>query len=658
VNQQNLNRKPVEISSSETGSREESEESDFGQQLNTLKRRQAVKRQSPAKDAALSPRMKQAQHVVDKQLFQLAQEVHAITQGQLEAALRAAQLSYKQENKLDVARAINLYYEQGLDHVQGARVNAGGTARKIATKRAKPSEQPKSSATTSTDAAVEEEKHAAVPAVSPSHTMGVLPITPVPEWGLGQPPEGGPHYATFKQKLTQFERYRNQTANRTTVTFKSCILSDLRPTLEGRCGLPEHCWNDVRTEEQVQKAVVEAKARGEKSVTQYLSGWGDEEIIAKLKETMKPPRVEDWEIKFELKKLKHSGPQSELAGKFETWASEWLAMEREAQSQGVEIEHGRMKKLFETAVRFHPAIERIIKGTTFTSCKEWYGKISKQLEVQASYASQLERDDHGGRGDRNPTQNRSYQSGRNRESLGGSHVKIQGPVDYQSPHRPKFQDRRPDAQSGARPAGFEPAGRGAGGGHARANHMGGNDERWAQGNKMESMTWQPSQRDGFARGRGSRGGRGRASSAPPFRRESSTVLMPPGRGDRFGAAKGEQFGNRQPINNPANESPHVLTKGPYWHENGDLLRCISATCGQPFDTTVFCQGCGWLGHSREWCYKSAEPGFNPTGYWSVNRKGQPPLPGKNGQFRGARGNMMDASEEQGSGAPVNTKNLA
>ena len=166
----------------------------------------------------------------------------------------------------------------------------------------------------------------------------------------------------------------------------------------------------------------------------------------------------------------------------------------------------------------------------------------------------------------------------------------------------------------------------------------------AQHNGMEPMTWQRGNNDQGRGGRGARGGRGRASSQPP-----------PGRGDRGGSAKGEHFGTRPPINDARNESPHVLTKGPYWHETGDLLRCSSATCGQPFDATVFCQGCGWEGHSRQWCYKSNEPGFNPTGYWSINRKGQAPLPGKKGDFRGTgRVNHMDATEPSGSSGNQNT----
>jgi hypothetical protein len=398
--------------------------------------------------------------------------------------------------------------------------------------------------------------------------------------------------------------------------------------LEGKCDMPEHVWNDVKSVHEVEWAKAQAKERGETNMSKYLSGWSDDAVIDKIKETLKPPRVEDYEIQFEGKKLKHSGPPSELGSKFETWAADWLALEREAKSQGVEIAPARMKKHFEQAVRWHPAIERIIKGTVFTSCKEWYGKISRELQVQASYAAQMERDLKGGRGNSTPFQ--SSQGGRGRGHLGGSMTQ---PESHQSPQRRKFQERRQDAHPGSQSPGTGNAGRGAGGGAARSNHMDGKSDKWAQGNKMESMTWSPSQ----AGGRG-RGGRGRARSEPPS----------PGRGDRKGILESERQGTRMPINDVRHESEQALPKGPYWHETGDLLKCRSATCGQPFDTTVFCQGCGWEGHSRPWCYKSNEPGFNKTGYYSINRAGKGPLPGRNGNFRGnngARFNMADADQD-------------
>lgn len=372
---------------------------------------------------------------------------------------------------------------------------------------------------------------------------------------------------------------------------------------------------------------------GETNFTQYLSGWSDAMVIKQLKDKLKPQRVEDYEIQFEAMKLKHSGPQSELWLKFETWAADWLALEREAQSQGVEIEKGRMRKLFEAAVRYHPSIERIVKGRPFSSCKEWYGVITKELHVIASYASQLERDEK-----RESTAGKQQGFGRGQsppfKQREGRGSQFESSQSHQGPRDPQ---KSQGAQSGAgdrTSTGRQGAPRG---GAATGNHMQARNQEPAQLNTMEPMTWQGNQGDSRREvGRGIRGGRGRGSSAPPF-----------GRGDRNGQAKGEQFGTRIPINDPRNEDPQILTKGPFWHENGDLLKCSSANCGRPFDSTIFCQGCGWKGHSRQWCYKASEPGFNATGYWSINKKGQAPLPGKNGEFRGqGRANHMDASEDQ------------
>ena len=269
--------------------------------------------------------------------------------------------------------------------------------------------------------------------------------------------------------------------------------------------------------------------------------------------------------------------------------------------------------------------------------------ITKELQVQASYASQMERDvkrtsDSGGGRGTGRDQTPQYQKG---GRGGGSQAQSQ------SPQSQRFFSRGAGAQGSS----AAPAGRGSHS-EARGNHMRGEDG--AQYNGMEPMRWQ--RQDGGSRG--GRGGRGRASSAPPVGRGRSSNFeasprtsfgnppgSPQGRGDRNGAANNERFGTRQPINDPRNESATALPKGPYWHECGDGLRCASAMCGQ--DTTVFCQGCAWHGHSREWCYKGAEQGFNPTGYWSVNRRGQAPLPGKNGEFRGGAGRMNHIDAEQG-----------
>lgn len=293
-----------------------------------------------------------------------------------------------------------------------------------------------------------------------------------------------------------------------------------------------------------------------------------------------------------------------------------------------------MKKLFEAAVRYHPSIERVIKGTNFVSCKDWYGKVSRELGVQASYASQMERDG-------------MREAGRGRGQSPGSPATT-GTRDGR-PNQSKFgkfhQRQGQDAQHHQGKQHFSATGNKHSGSAQMNTMMAWNGSTWSEqavANAMEPMT------AGRGGGRGDRGGRGggrgRARSEPPYGQRTAS---PQGRGDRYGSAQGERFGTRAPINDPRRESAEALPKGPYWHQTGDLLKCQSATCGQPFDSTIFCQGCAWKGHSRPWCYKSNEPGFNPTGYWSTNRPGQGPLPGKKGEFRGpkAQFNLMDSRTE-------------
>jgi hypothetical protein len=164
------------------------------------------------------------------------------------------------------------------------------------------------------------------------------------------------------------------------------------------------------------------------------------------------------------------------------------------------------------------------------------------------------------------------------------------------------------------------------------------------------MTYQPPGRgrgrgDWPTRGRGGgqwagRGGRGNGQETAN------------GRGDSRGAGvNAGQWGNRQPINDPGNESTSALPKGKWWHDSSQTnLCCRSADCGSKQEIP-FCQGCGQHHHGREWCYKKNDEGFNATGYWSENRKGRAPLMSRDGRAWGAppaRSNHMGAGGlEQG-----------
>lgn len=93
--------------------------------------------------------------------------------------------------------------------------------------------------------------------------------------------------------------------------------------------------------------------------------------------------------------------------------------------------------------------------------------------------------------------------------------------------------------------------------------------------------------------------------------------------------------NRQPVNDPAEEDLSKLTKGAFWHNSSDLACCCkTADCGAKQEVP-FCQGCGQHHHRRDFCYKKEDSRYNATGYWSDNRKGQPPIQSLGGSYPGS-----------------------
>jgi hypothetical protein len=286
-----------------------------------------------------SPLLKQQE--IDAGIFRVMQDVQDITQCSMEIALQAARMAYEAGGTFNAARAINIYYEDNLGGERkgtartkqaGSKHGAGGGVAGGMALGDRSSSKDSREGGSSEDDSHQRGSFRQESSRDKGDAMGVLPMTTVPEWGLGEPPEGGPHYTSFKSKLTQFEKYKNQTANRTTVTFKSCIAVDLCPALEGKCGIAEHAWNEIMSEREERAALKAAKERGEEDMTPFRSGWSDDKLIAKLKATLKPPRVEDYEIKFEAMKFRHHGLTSELGGKFETWATFWHVMQPFTQS--------------------------------------------------------------------------------------------------------------------------------------------------------------------------------------------------------------------------------------------------------------------------------------------------------------------------------------
>ena len=115
-----------------------------------------------------------------------------------------------------------------------------------------------------------------------------------------------------------------------------------------------------------------------------------------------------------------------------------------------------------------------------------------------------------------------------------------------------------------------------------------------------------------------------------------------GRGGHSGATRGNYQGQqpreqtqRLPVNDPAEEVVSKLSKGKWWHESSDLSCCCKTVdCGAKQEIP-FCQGCGQHHHGREFCYKRKDSRFNPAGYWSENRKSQPPIQSLGGSYPGS-----------------------
>jgi hypothetical protein len=415
------------------------------------------------------------------------------------------------------------------------------------------------------------------------HSM-VLPSLTLPDWDVGKAPEGGFTYPTFRRIYALFQKYQRQTNFATTVTLKSLVTANLRPTIEARCGLGKSAWKEVSE-----------------------GGMEDAEFIKKVQETLKPVRAMEFEVLFEGMRLKHPGNETDILSTVEEWGEKWLSTEREAEEQGIILQPGKMKELFKKAIQPIQRVSRLILGEQFHSTAEWYTLIIRELRMRQSYAAEADRDGkHGSsrhwRGYSNQGHESSYGSSRGRGGVGRGARPDGG-----------HQIRRDSHGEGREEAQFN-------------NHSGG----------TEPMTYQPAGRgrgrsdrgESYARGRGDpqgagRGGRGRGVDYPS-------------RGDAKGAGRNaEPWGNRQPINDPRNEEQQTLTKGKWWHDSRqENLCCKDANCGQRQDVP-FCQGCGQHHHGREWCYKSKEEGFNATGYWCDNRKGRAPLASRTGRPFGA-----------------------
>jgi len=462
----------------------------------------------------------------------------------------------------DVAKAVKLFYEGRNNEGKGGKANPGAVEPEITRLRT---------------------------AAGTLHSM-VLPSLTLPDWDVGKAPEGGFTYPTFRRIYALFQKYQRQTNFATTVTLKSLVTAQLRPTIEARCGFTQSAWRELSN-----------------------GGMDDAEFIRKVQDTLKPVRAMEFEVLFEGMKLKHPGNETDILATVEEWGEKWLSTEREAEEQGIHLQAGKMKELFKKAVAPISRVSRLILGEPYKSTAEWYTLIIRELRLRQSYAAEADRD------------------GRRRESWGGSprgggrggvgrgRFFNSRPADFDSPREEAQPAQYNNHSGGTEPMTYQPPGRGRGRGDSSMRGRGGG--QWADR---------------------SQGGRG-------YNQGAATDATS-GRGDQRGAGHNAGlFGNRQPINDPGHEAPNVLMRGKWWHDSSQTnLCCRSPDCGSKQEVP-FCQGCGQHHHGREWCYKKNDDGFNATGYWSENRKGREPLRSRDGRAWGsppARVNHMDGAGQE------------
>jgi len=457
-----------------------------------------------------------------------------------------------------------------------------------------------------------------------------MPTFILPEWGQGQPPNGGVHFSTLQKMLQSYEKYDKQTNYATQVTFKSMINDRLKPNFESKCKLPETVWLPPREEDWREVA----KGKAEKG------GWSDLRFLRRLRRVLQPKGRTNYEIAFEQMTLRHRGNDEQLVVSLDLWGTNWLAKEREAEEQGKALSMQKMKSYFKKAVSGVARFKRWLEGRTFISSKDWYGVLCRKLHSSLGKTAEAAHDREQEGGDRGRDGDRGGSGSNWRGGRGGS----------APPPRSERGGRGGGGYRGGRGSSSEPStgaresswsSRNFGnfsdsGAGARVNthtagvgippHSGGVEP-------MESANPRSPERN---RG-GFRGGRGALRGSP-------------GRFGRFAESDRTERQGPGPVNSLKEESKEKLPKGARWHDSKmAACGCRDPDCGTRQDAP-YCQGCGMHGHDRPYCFKAGEPLFNPTGYWCVNRPNERPIEGlgRRQQDRSTvatgRSNMLDASQ--------------
>ena len=500
------------------------------------------------------------------------------------------------------------------------------------------------------------------------------PTFTLPDWCSGQPPQGGIHFSTLKAMLEAYEKFERQTNYQTTVTFKSMIKAELRPSFESKCKLPRTVWKNPAASDALK--VEQGKPEE--------GGWSDLRFLAAVRRALAPVGRTTYEIAFEQLKLYHRGNDAQLVVTLSVWGEKWLGKEREAEEQGKILPVAKMKILFKSAVSSVPKFKRWLEGRNFVSSSDWFHVLSRKLHKSLSKIQEAEHDNRdsrpnpnwdngGGRG--------AWRGGRGYEPRGGGEDRASGGRGGSEPPRGMSSSYR-GTSSGFRRDSSDRDAQGRSPSYqfsappSRSNHLGGGDdwhrgEEWQQGSQGDDYQhagWyshQDALEDADEYGDENQGVFN-GMHAQDHSGGSEPMTYSPSQGRGRGGFRGGRGGSearspRRPVNDPAEDTAEKLKKGVRWHDSKKAdSQCRDPDCGTRQDVP-FCQGCGMHGHDRPFCFKGREAQYNQTGYWDQNRPNQQPIQGLRGvrsekggedQHSGraatARGNMMDAGATSGS----------
>ena len=411
------------------------------------------------------------------------------------------------------------------------------------------------------------------------------------DWEAGSAPKGGLHYATFRRKLNEVMRYNRKTGeDGPKLTLKSLVDDELKAGMEGRCGLPKYCWNPATDKKH--------------------PGMTEEDFLNAVRKSLRPARKADFKSALENMKMEDRGLKGPvLLESLTVWGIKWLAKLRESEDAGVKLSGNWLKITFKDAIDINP-FKRWLRGKSWPKRNGpavWYRYLCDKLKKKASHADEDWRE-------------------RNRADGGSNYYRGKRTFGESGPARGGYQD-----------SGFK--------------HTGDNATGQFQGNERTSTFRNFSAGDNDGYNCDGADFNNHSGGTEPMQYQWSRGGGGSARGRGGSSARGNLQGSREtraPVNNPDEETVSKLPKGKFWHDSNDPACCCrSADCGARQDVP-FCQGCGQHHHTREFCYKAKDSRYNATGYWSENRKGQPPIQSLGGTYPGSpnKGQAQYQSSEQ------------